>query len=166
MADSTSAATGIFGVRVEEVSALAPMVTLGAHVGTDPVYNEADRSITRADVEAWIQAVSARVDLRLANRSRITDAPRTRLLTAAAHDAVVNGAASYMVAAATPTRASLNDPGAYDAVLWSRYESALDEAAATLDGWIDELGGNDPSATVGHMSGNFPPPMFLDAFRF
>lgn len=165
MADLESAASNTFGVTVEQVSALAPLVALDAATDTDPVYSDAVHTITRADVEGWIQAVSARVDLRLANRSKITDEPRTRVLTAAAHDAVANGAASYLVAAATPTRASLNDAGAYDAVLWARYESALEGAALVLDSWLDNL---DPgtTGTTARMSGNFPPVTFPDGFRY
>lgn len=146
------------------------MVTLGAaretETETDSVYDPAERAITRGDVEGWISAVSARVDLRLALRSKITDAARTSTLRAAAHDAVVNGAASYLVAAATPTRASVNDAGAYDAVLWARYESALEGAAAALESWLDGGVSDDPSGISARMSGNFPPPLFPDAMRF
>lgn len=164
MADK-SAALGAFGVSVEEVSALAPMVTIGQATTPDPVYDRTGPKISRDTVEGWITAVSARADLRLGDRSKLTDETRKSALTAAAHDAVVNGAASYLVAAAMPTRASINDPGSYDSILWSRFESALDSAAQSLDDWLDAgVGGG--AVGGGEIGGSFPETSFPDGMRF
>lgn len=166
MADLESAALGAFGVSVEEVSALAPMVTIGrAEEEPDGVFEAAGPAVSKGDVEGWITAVSARADLRLGNRSKLTDETRKSALTAAAHDAVVNGAASYLVAAAMPTRASLNDPGSYDSILWSRFESALESAAQSLDDWLDAGVGGGAVGGV-EIGGAFPETSFPDGMRF
>ena len=173
MADEPSAVE-TFGVRVGDVLALAPNVSLGTDPDTDDtatdLYRPADRVITNADVEKWIASVAARVDVRLVRRAALTTPAYVSALTSAAADAVANGAAAYLVGAAAPTRASLNDPGAYDGVLWARFESALTDAAAALDAWLAPAadGGTGAGATPpsGRAGWAGPKPLFPDGLRF
>jgi hypothetical protein len=155
-----------WGVTVEEVSALAPQVTIGTNPAAvpDAVFVKADRSISRAEVEAWISDVAGRVSLRLADAGRLTDAARSGRVGQAAHDATVNGAASYLVAAAHPV-GQTNSAEGYAALLWSRYESALEGVGTVLDGWISELPVTVVEAS-GTGTGNFPAAMFPDGARF
>lgn len=154
-----------WGVTVEEVSALAPHIS----IGTDPeavpdlVFKKADKSISRTEVEAWISDVAGRVSLRLADLGRVTAEDRLKTIGKAAHDAVVNGAASYLVAAAHPV-GQTNAGEGYAALLWSRYESALEGAGTTLDGWIVEIDGKVD--TTGVVAGFFPTALFPDGVRF
>lgn len=155
-----------WGVTVEDVSALAPHISIGTNPAAvpDPVFVKADRSISTGEVEAWISDVAGRAALRLANLTRITDETRLTIAGKAAHDAVVNGAASYLVAAAHPI-AQTNDGSGYAALLWSRYESALEGIGLVLDGWLLELPPIVP-ALSGTGSGFFPAAMFPDGQRF
>lgn len=155
-----------WGVTVEEVSALAPQVTIGTNPAPVPdlVFVKADRSISRVEVEGWISDVAGRVSLRLADSGRITETARKDRIGQAAHDAVMNGAASYLVAAAHPI-GQTNDGSGYAALLWSRYESALEGVGAVLDVWISELPAKAPDVS-GAATGNFPDAMFPDGQRF
>ena len=155
-----------WGVTVEEVSALAPHVSIGTGPAApvDLVFGKkADRIITTDEVQTFINEVAGRVSLRLTALARITEGIRAGAIAQAAHDAAVNGAASYLVAAAHPAGAVNND-GGYAALLWSRYESALDLTGATLDGWILELPAVVPAPT-GKVSAFFPAPLFPDGGR-
>lgn len=154
-----------WGVTVEEVSALAPQVTIGTDPAAvpDAVFRKADRSISTAEVEGWIADVAGRASLRLANLGKIADEASLTTLGKAAHDAVVNGAASYLVAAAHPV-GQTNDGSGYAALLWSRYESALEGAGLVLDGWIIEIDGKVD--TAGSAAGFFPVALFPDGVRF
>jgi hypothetical protein len=154
-----------WGVTVEEVSALAPQVTIGtdSEAVPDPVFKKADRSISTGEVEGWIDDVAGRVALRLSALGQITDETRLTTIGKAAHDATVNGAASYLVAAAHPV-GQTNDGSGYAALLWSRYESALEGAGLVLDGWIVEIDGKVD--TAGTAAGFFPPALFPDGVRF
>jgi hypothetical protein len=155
-----------WGVTVEEVSALAPHVTIGEDTAAAPdaVFKRADKSISRGEVEAWIADVAGRVSLRLADAGRITDETRSGRISQAAHDATVNGAASYLVAAAHPIGQTNANDG-YAALLWSRYESALEGVGAVLDAWLLELPAK-ASDVSGTGAGFFPVPMFPDGARF
>jgi hypothetical protein len=160
-------ADNAWGVTVEEVSALTPQVSIGTTPATpvDPVFGRnADRRISVDEVDQFITDVAGRVALRLTGLGRITDETRLTVIGKAAHDATVNGAASYLVAAAFPV-GQTNSDGGYAALLWSRYESALDGAFGALAGWLTELPPVVPPAT-GHVSGFFPAPMFPDGGRF
>lgn len=156
-----------WGVTVEEVSALAPQVTIGTDPAevVDPVFYEADRKITIGEVQGWISDVAGRVALRLANMGKITDANQSAALAKAAHDATVNGAASYLVAAAHPI-GQLNDASGYAALLWSRYETALEGAGTQLDAWLIELAETAAAPAVTSPSYFFPDALFPDGKRF
>lgn len=171
MADESAEET--FGVSVGDVLALAPNVSLGTDPDTDEstdLYRPADRVITVADVEKWITSVASRVDVRLARRALLpVESPYRSIVYRAAADAVANGSAAYLVGAAAPTRASINDPGAYDGVLWARFESALEGAATSLDAWLAPSGDGGGGAIVaadGMIGSNFPKPLFEDGIRF
>jgi hypothetical protein len=155
-----------WGVTVAEVAALAPHVSIGPGPATpvDLVFGKkADRVITNDEVEGFIREVAGRVSLRLTALHRIEDPVRGGAIAQAAHDAAVNGAASYLVAAAHPA-GSINNDGGYAAILWARYESAIDLVGLTLDGWIAELPAAAPAPT-GSAAGFFPAPMFPDGGR-
>jgi len=158
------AADNDWGVTVEEVSALAPQVTIGTDPAAvpDPVFIEADHQITVDEVQGWISDVAGRVSLRLANTGKLTDTAQAAAVGKAAHDAVVNGAASYVVAAAHPI-GQINDGSGYAALLWSRYETALEGAGTALDAWLVEAAARPVEAVPSYF---FPTAMFPDGVRF
>jgi hypothetical protein len=156
-----------WGVTVEEVSALTPHVSIGITpaVPVDPVFGAtADRRISVDEVEQFISDVAGRVALRLAGLDRVTDPTRAATLGKAAHDATVNGAASYLIAAAFSV-GQTNSSDSYRDLLWARYESALDGADTALTAWLDELPPVVPPAS-GSISSFFPAPMFPDGARY
>jgi hypothetical protein len=156
-----------WGVTVEEVSALAPHVTIGeapAAPVDDTFYIPADRAITVNEVQGFIRDAAARVSLRLANLTRITDAGQLSTVAKAAHDATVNGAAWYLVTAAFPI-GQVNDNSAYAEVLRARFETALDTAGGVLDGWVLELANGGGSTQPHTFASSFPATSFPDAFR-
>jgi hypothetical protein len=160
-----------WGVTVEEVSALAPHITIGEAPVVpvdDTFYIPADRKITVNEVEQFISDVAGRASLRLSGLGSVSDTERKAVVGQAAHDAVVNGAASYLVSAAYPVGGSVNGDGGYAALLWSRYETALDTAGSTLDAWL-----TDPAIvpapvpdTTGRIGYAFPTTMFPDGARY
>lgn len=159
------AADNDWGVTVEEVSALTPQVSIGTDPSEiiDPVFHiEADRRITVDEVQGWISDVAGRVSMRLANAGKLTDTTQSAALGKAAHDAVVNGAASYVVAAAHPV-GQINDGSGYAALLWSRYETALDGAGTQLDSWLIELADRPVVSAPSYF---FPDALFPDGKRF
>jgi hypothetical protein len=154
-----------WGVTVEEVSALAPHVTIGEAPETpvdDTFHIPADRKITVNEVERFIEDVAGRVSLRLSDLPKITDDARVAAVGQAAHDAVVNGAGSYLVAAAYPAGGQVNSDGGYAAVLWARYESALEGAVTALDAWVVAI----VPDTAGKIFSAFPAVMFPDGVRY
>lgn len=157
-----------WGVTVEEVSALAPHISIGEGPAApvDAVFGrKADRTITTDEVEAWISDVAGRVSLRLADLGRITDENRLKRVGKAAHDATVNGAASYLVAAAHPI-GQVNSSDGYAAVLWARYEAALEGVGTVYDLWIGDMPEQITEAATGAATGYFPAPLFVDGVRF
>ena len=153
-----------WGVTVEEVSALAPHITIGEAPVVpvdDTFYIPADRKISVNEVEQFISDVAGRVSLRLADLGRVTDETRLNAAGKAAHDAVVNGAGSYLVAAAFPAGSGVNADGGYAALLWDRYETALEGAATALTVWVEGI-----APELSTVTGFFPAPMFPDGARF
>ncbi|ALY10279.1 hypothetical protein SEA_JKERNS_11 [Arthrobacter phage JKerns] len=164
-----------WGVTVDEVSALAPHIGLYDGSTTEPtpaddVFGEtAKGKVSRADVERFIADVAGRVELRLLRLPRlIPDTATATVIARACHDVVVNGAAHYLVAAAFPSNAGLNDDTTLSGLLWKRFEDGLDDLAAQLDGVIKD--GDDtvvlPAKLRSAASGNFPPVMFPDEQRW
>lgn len=153
-----------FGVTAKRVHALVSHVSLDespvAEVDTVFGGGGLQRKVRVADVENWIEDVSAVVDLRLSKRSTLTEQAQSTLNHAAAA-VIITGAAAYLVDAAFPANSSVNDSGAYGQVLWSRYRTDLEELAAELDKQLqdsDSLAGG----TSARAGGYFPPPTFTD----
>jgi len=152
-----------WGVTVEEVHALAPHVPINdsPDVAPDPVWDGAvNQAVTSAQVEAWIGQVANRAAMRLHQFDTLTDETRQGIVEGAAHDAVVNGAASYLVAAAYPAMSAPNEDVSYAQVLWGRFTATMNETAETLDKWADSDG--PASGTGGVVTGFFPEPLFPD----
>lgn len=163
-----------WGVSVEEVLALASHTSLAepAPIGqpVDDVYGEdkPERQITREQVEVWIRDVGAHVAAVLRRRASLTDVELRGVLDGAARTIVINGAASHLVAAAHPSQASINSAADYNAVLWDRYKTGLDELKAMLDEWLTDdtvalPGGGAPNGRTHH---SFPAPLFPDGMRW
>jgi hypothetical protein len=164
VAETTTTET--WGVSVAEVTALAPHIAVNADPEPEPVarpgFGKAPAGhVTPEQVDRWIGDVSARVSLRLHRRDRVDEAMLAKV-TAAAHDLVVNGAGSYLVAAAFPVKAGLNDNTSYSAELWRRFTDGLNELAKAIDDWIEDNPGTGPGADAGTIVGSFPEPRFAD----
>lgn len=159
-----------WGVTVEEVSALAPHIGIGAPDPTAPVDTvyggRADRKITAAEVTQWIQDVSSRADVALSRRSRLRLDDNQLRLTNAVHDLVVNGAASYLVAAAFPVKAGLSENSSYSAELWNRFNTGLTALVGALDIWIKDENDNESSPAMYGVGGLFPSTKFPDTIRW
>jgi hypothetical protein len=165
----------VWGVSVDDVSALAPHIVIANDPGPapepaplgDPYNKSTIRKVTRSQVEAFIGDISAQVDLRLYRRTRIASDEFTARVVAAAQDVVTNGAGSYLVSAAFPVKAGVNESTSLSAELWRRYKDGLDALEATIDRFI-KAGVDvvpDPNA-VGLIRGNFPAVLFPDDMRF
>ena len=127
-----------WGVEVDEVSALAPHITIKANpaepLTDDPVFGATmPRAILVSQVENMIEDVASRVDIRTIRKVALTDPVIVQKIEKACHDLVVNGAAAYLVAAAFPAKAGLNDQSSLSAELWQRFTTGLDELAATIE---------------------------------
>lgn len=155
-----------WGVTVDEVHALAPHVPIddSPETSPDPVWEgDVNQAVTSAQVQRWIVQVSNRASLRVELIDTVTDETRKTVMTGAIHDAVTNGAASYLVAAAYPAMSAPNEQTSYAQVLWDRYMSILKEAEQSLSGWLEVTPGSGGSASV---SGTFPAPLFPDAIQW
>lgn len=162
---------------VDRVSALAPHIGITETPNTpptppppaDPVYGKSApvRRITVSDVEGWILSVASRVEGRLYRLPLIpVSHPALAGILVSAADAVTNGAAAYLVDTAFPSKASPNDQTSYGEVLWSRYESLLDDLEKRVARAIDDaLPGGElgPGLSLG---GGFPPPRFKETDRY
>lgn len=153
-----------WGVTVAEVSALAPHVPIGpTPEPTDPVFGgRADRRITTDEVEQWIADVSARADAALIQRTKLSTEDQERITTAV-HDLVVNGAASYLVAAAFPAKAGVNDNTSYSGLLWDRFVTGLAELSALVADLIEVV---VTTEAVLPIRGYFPPTRFPDSLQW
>lgn len=157
-----------FGVQPDDVLALTShvKVTTGAAApATDTVFGGGGltRGFTIADVERWIAQVSAIVDLKTRRRASLTDQAHRLALSTAARSVVAVGAAAYLVDAAFPANSSVNDSGAYGAVLWGRYKDELDGLVAMVE---EATPAPVIVNTSGGIGGYFPPPAFPDVLRW
>lgn len=161
-------------VSVETVSALAPHIAIST--GTNPpppvgndVYNQPQiRKVTAAQVDKFIDDITSMVDLRLFRRNRVKNEAFKASLDKAAMDIIANGAGSYLVAAAFPTKAGINDNTNYSAELWRRYTEALEALEKLLDKFLAGGGPDvepDPAAG-GRIFSSFPKTFFRDDMRF
>lgn len=157
-----------WGVTVEEVSALAPHITIKADPA-EPLSGDltfgatVPRAVTVSQVERFIEDVAARVDMRLLRMALITDQAIKNRIEAGAHDLTVNGAGSYLVAAAFPAKAGLNDNSSLSAELWRRFTEGLEALATAVTEWTDPNSGL-PGSThqAGSIEGFFPATKFPD----
>lgn len=161
-----------WGVDVEQVSALAPHVTIATEAvpsaPVDPVYSDPRvHKITATQVEAWILSVSARVSGRLWRFREIpeTHPARDGLLVAGA-DVVANGAASYLVDAAFPAKAAPNDNTSYGSVLRGRYEEGLAELEARVLTVLEDSAGGSDAPGPEPIGFEFPEILFPDNQRW
>jgi hypothetical protein len=149
----------VWGVTVEEIGALTPHITIYDQDVTDPAgdlrFGASQRRILRAEVEQWIADVSAMVDMRLFRRTSLPLEAQTRI-SAAAKAVVVNGVGSYLVAAAMPNKAGINENSSYSAELWRRYQLGLEELVGTIDGWLVSPV-DPPGQSKGQAAAAFPP---------
>lgn len=149
----------VWGVTVEEIGALTPHITIYDQDVNDPAgdlrFGASQRRILRTEVEQWIADVSAMVDMRLFRRVSLPIETQARIASAA-KAVVVNGVGSYLVAAAMPNKAGINENSSYSAELWRRYQLGLEELATTIDGWLDAPV-NPPGQARGEAAAAFPP---------
>ncbi|ASR78041.1 hypothetical protein SEA_TIMINATOR_11 [Arthrobacter phage Timinator] len=164
-----------WGATVDEVSALVPHIGLydnstQPQTPVDDVFGEtAAGKVSRSDVEQFITDVAGRVSLRVHRMSRLLPESEPRSVIAqACHDLTVTGAASYLVAAAFPSQAGINDQTSHAGLLWKRFEDGLDDLVAMLDGVIDEADDTVvlPKPLRSAASVSSPPPMFPDEQRW
>lgn len=137
-----------WAVSAADIRALAAQL---APISTDPVYGgqaTKTRVITDEDIDKWVGEVGAVVDVVLYRRDRLTEANKARIEKAAV-TVIKNGSAAYLVDAAAPTRAGVNDNSSYGAVLWTRYQTSLDTLVAQLNGWLADGGGADQGVSSG-----------------
>lgn len=144
-----------YGVTAGDVRELARHVGDVNPVAVDPEFGETGDGqrvshISDTIIDTWIARVADSVRSRvivLAKYSSNTD--RWAAITGSARTAVLNGAASYYVAAAYPTKAGTNDSSSYSAELWSRYTEEIAYLSTTLpdafkdadaEGVVDETG--------------------------
>lgn len=150
----------MWGVTVEEIGALTPHITIYAQDINDPAgdlrFGASQRRILRSEVEQWITDVSAMVDMRLFRRTSLPLDAQTRI-AGAAKAIVVNGVGSYLVAAAMPNKAGINENSSYSAELWRRYQLGLEELVTTIDGWLDVPPPPEGSGPRGQAAAAFPP---------
>lgn len=154
-----------WGVSVDQVKALAPHITITdtepAPGGDVPFTGNKEKHVAQAQVEAWIIDVAARVSLRIHRRSKV-DTAMQATVNAAAHDLVLNGAGNYLVAAAFPAKAGLNDNTSYSAELWRRFTEGLDELEKAIADWIIDNETSTPIGSTSTIIGSFPEPIFGD----
>lgn len=115
-----------YGVTVRHVRELASHI--GRVSGTvDPDFGLPRAQITDEQIARWIDLVSDSVASRLVALSRYTS--NTGLwagVLGSARTAVTNGAAAYLVSAAFPGRAGVNDQSNYSAELDARFQREME----------------------------------------
>ena len=162
-------------VGVDTVSALAPHIAISDELvppatpgSLDPYNKTSIRKVTVPQVEKFIADVTSMVDLRLYRRWRVRSDRFMASVNTAAMDIIANGAGSYLVAAAFPTKAGVNDNTNYSAELWRRYTESLDALEKVIDEFLKDGGPEvepDPAAG-GLIYSSFPKTVFRDDMRF
>ena len=154
------------GVSVVDVLALAPHAAVRddrdnrvRNLGNVEFTDTTRKAVFWSQVEQFIRDVAARTGGIAARVSALADEPSRVALTGSIRDAVVNGAASYLVAASFAAQASTNNNTSYSQVLWDRYQSGV----ALVEASLTELTTPGAVGAVGGVvSGEFPEPMFPD----
>lgn len=161
-----------WGVTVDEVSALAPHITIKADpnepLNSDPVFGATvPRAVTVSQVENFIEDVASRVDIRILKFQTITDTAVKDRIARAAHDLTVNGAGSYLVAAAFPAKAGLNDGSSLSAELWNRFSSGLENLVLAVNEWTTPGEDGTVGIVPAHANeGFFQSPLFPDVPQY
>ena len=133
-----------FGALLEDAAALVVKTPLSA--STNPSLGEA---------RGYVADIAARVDVRLARRAALAAAADLEAVDAAARGLVALGAASLIVDAMHPERATQQGERRYGDVLWSRFLEGLDDLTADLERRLVEGG---TVAAGGRVAASFPPP--------
>lgn len=164
----------LWGVSVDDVSSLAPHIAItnsdtppALPPVSDPYNASTIRKITSAQVEAMIHDVGSMVDVRLFKRHRVRNDAFMTAITEGMKDIITNGAGSYLVAAAFPVKAGVNENTSYSAELWRRYKEALEALEKALDKFIKDGVDVEPiPGAAGRVAGFFPAPAFRDDMRW
>lgn len=166
-----------YGCTVTDVLRLLPHVSLGAPLysaalgeavlgeavaGADPYASPMVRRLSEADVEAFIVDVASEVTARIYWHERLDPVVQSHIRVMA-RNVVANGAAHYVQTAVHPASADPNNGSSYAAMLWERYQSALERVEATIQ---RELDNPTTPAPWGKVSGSFPAPLFPDDLEF
>ena len=155
----------VFGCEVVDVMRLLPNITVDdslANVPSNPRYMGSGRSISSADVEAFIRMVSQRVNARLWKFDSTPERFRDNIRIMA-NDAVTNGAAHYVQSAVFPGSTSPNNGDSYADRLWQRFQTDLDAAVEAVSEAVDSPPG---VGGAGSVVGYSPAPFFPDEMRF
>lgn len=177
--DSAAVEAPFWGVTVAQVVAVASQATVHDPGAAErPVTNEIfdvepqpaaeadvtpqfNQRINRSDVELWISRVGAWVSTALHTRVRLTVAARDEIQLAMG-TVIELGAAAYLVDAAYPQRAGVNDNASYGDVLWTRYRQALADLSAALTSRV--AAETTAPAASGRVRSSAPPAIFTDAW--
>ncbi len=149
----TAPAEPDYGASVNDVRELLPHVTLSP-----------DSHPSELDVAGYLSRIAGRVAVRLGSPAgwyRDADS-----VTGAARDVIALGAAAYAEDARHPERSASVGTSRYGAVLWERFQSALDELAAAA---LTPPASSGPDVPAPGGSGldpqpaySFPAPLFTD----
>ncbi|GAB3191761.1 hypothetical protein [Nesterenkonia suensis] len=172
MSDQDS--TVAWGVSVTDVVAVASQADVflsveGGAVVSNDVFEAGEqpnmsRRVSLENVAGWIERVGAVVSTRLHRRSRLSPTARDEFETAMG-TVVEVGAAAYLVDAAYPQRAGVNDQGSYGHVLWTRYRQGLDDLEEALSSRLNDGDeGETPDVAGDHAAAAFPPVVFTDTW--
>lgn len=107
-------------------------------------------------VDGFLTEIANRVAARIGAIDTILDVTRKAQITAAAQGLVHLGAASLTEAAGAPEQADANAATSYAQWLWERFESGLDDLAATAHGLIPPDTVDDPTLSAGSPVWSFP----------
>ena len=160
----------VWETAVENVVALASQADVelettadGDIQVTNPVFESRPniaRKITRAQVTVWIERVASQTTVTLHRMTRLSERRRAVFAPAFAN-AVELGAAAYLVDAAYPQRAGVNDSASYGEVLWTRHRQAVADLAEALESHL--IAPDDDKKPRYHAGrGGFPPAVFTD----
>lgn len=167
----TSRQGRVWDTAVENVIALASQADVqlettpeGDVEVTNPVFESRPniaRRITRSQVEVWIERVASQTTVTLHRMTRLTEERRIVFAPAFAN-AVELGAAAYLVDAAYPQRAGVNDQASYGEVLWTRHRQAVADLAEALESHLAQPGDEDAAPRYHAGAGGFPTAAFTD----
>jgi hypothetical protein len=156
-----------WGATVDEVSQLAPHITIktdaSQQLTADPVFGASQpRAVTVQHVQNFIEDVAARVNIRILRYPSIADAKIRETIERAAHDLTVQGAGAYLVSAAFPSKAGLNDNSSLSAELWNRFNTGLENLVTAVTEYLTPGDDGTGAYAAGANEGFFQAPLFPD----